>query len=91
MSITIRIPTAMRVFTGGLAEVAASGKTLGAVLDDMETKHRGIKVALCDRQGQPLRFVAIFVNGVDVRTLQGLETPVSPDAEIDIVTAIAGG
>lgn len=91
MNISIRIPAALRGFTGGLTEVVASGRTLGAVLDDMEARYRGVKLALFDKQGRPLRFVAIFVNGVDMRALQGLETPVSPGAEIDIVSAIAGG
>jgi molybdopterin synthase sulfur carrier subunit len=91
MSLMIRIPTALRGLTGGLAEVPASGATLGAVLNDLEARHRGIRRALCDEQGRPLRFVAIFVNGMDVRTLQGLGTPLAPDAEIDIVSAIAGG
>ena len=91
MSITIRIPTAMRNLTGGLSEVATSGETLGAVLAGMEAQHPGIQRALCDEQGRLLKFVAIFVEGVDVRTLQGMETVVSPDAEVDIVCAIAGG
>jgi molybdopterin synthase sulfur carrier subunit len=91
MSVTIRIPTALRGFTGGLTEVVASGVTLNALLDDMEAQHGGIKQALCDEHGRPPRFVAIFVNGVDVRTLQGMKTAVAPDAEIDIVSAIAGG
>ena len=91
MSITIRIPTAMRSLTGGLDEVVTSGKTLGAVLAGMEAQHPGIKRALCDEQGRPLKFVAIFVDGADVRTLRGMETAVAPDAEVDIVCAIAGG
>lgn len=91
MSITIRIPTALRGLAGGLTEVSASGETLGAVLDDMEARYCGIRRALCDERGRPLRFVAIFVNGVDVRTLRGMETAVAPDTEIDIVSAIAGG
>lgn len=91
MSVRIRIPAAMRNRTGGLTEVVTSGKTLGAVLAGMEAQHPGIKRALCDEQGRPLKFIAIFVEGVDVRTLQGMETPLAPDAEVDIVCAIAGG
>ena len=81
----------MRGLTGGQTEVAAAGETLNALLDHMESQYGGIKRALCDEQGRLLRFVAIFVNGVDVRTLQGMATAVAPDAEIDIVSAIAGG
>lgn len=91
MSITIRIPTALRRITGGMSEVNACGNTLGALLAGMESQYPGIRRALCDEQGRLLRFVAIFVDGVDVRTLKGMETALPPAAEVDIVCAIAGG
>jgi sulfur-carrier protein len=91
VSVTVRIPAAMRHLTGGLSEVAASGETLEALLASLEATHPGIQRAVCDERGGLLRFVAVFVDGLDARTLQGLATPVPPDGEVDIVSAIAGG
>ena len=42
MSVTVRIPTILRTYTGGRAEVAAEGATLGEVIADLEENHTGI-------------------------------------------------
>ena len=36
MSVTVRIPTILRTYTGGQAVVAAEGTTLGEVLEHLE-------------------------------------------------------
>ena len=46
---------------------------------------------LCDETGELRRFVNIYINGEDVRFLQGLETPTNDRDEMSIVPAVAGG
>ena len=36
-------------------------------------------------------FVNVYLNGEDVRFLQGLETPINDGDEVSIVPAVAGG
>jgi molybdopterin synthase sulfur carrier subunit len=91
MSATIRIPDMMSSHTDGCREIAVSGTTLAAVIEDLAARHPGIRQELCDERGSLLRFLAVFVDGSDVRSLQGLATPVGPDAEIEILAAFAGG
>lgn len=91
MSAQVRIPTPLRRFTGGAEAVSAHGATVGMLIDDMENNHPGIKERLCDEAGEVRRFVNIFVNGEDIRFLNGLDTPVEAGNEISIVPAIAGG
>ncbi len=91
MSAQVRIPTPLRRYTGGADAVAVEGRTVGAVVDDMERNHPGIKERLCDEAGQVRRFVNIFVNGDDIRSLNDLDTPVGDGDEVAIVPAIAGG
>ena len=91
MSAQVRIPTPLRRYTGGADAVAVEGCTVGAVVDDMERNHPGIKERLCDEAGQVRRFVNIFVNGDDIRSLNDLDTPVDDGDEVAIVPAIAGG
>lgn len=91
MSVQVRIPTPLRRFTGGAEEVGASGSTIAAVMDELEKKFTGIKERLCDEQGRVRRFVNIYVNGDDIRFLNGIETSVKDGDEISIVPAIAGG
>ena len=91
MSAQVRIPTPLRRFTGGAAAVSADGATVGALVNDMENNSPGIKERLCDEAGAVRRFVNIFVNGEDIRFLNGLDTPVKEGDEVSIVPAIAGG
>jgi molybdopterin synthase sulfur carrier subunit len=42
-------------------------------------------------QGDLNRFVNVYVNGQDVRYLDGLDTPVAPADEVRLLPAMAGG
>jgi molybdopterin synthase sulfur carrier subunit len=91
MSVQVRIPTPLRRFTGGAETVSAVGDTVGAVVDDLERKHPGIKERICDEEGKVRRFVNIFINGDDIRFLENFSTRVKDGDEVSIVPAIAGG
>jgi molybdopterin synthase sulfur carrier subunit len=88
---TVRIPTPLRKLTAGQEEVQAEGATIGALLEDLEKKHPGIRERIFDEKGQVRRFVNIFANEEDIRFLQNLDTPVKDGDEVSIVPAIAGG
>ncbi|MFO0680235.1 MAG: MoaD/ThiS family protein [Polyangiaceae bacterium] len=90
MTVTVRIPTPLRTLTGGHDEVPAAGATLAAVLDDLETRHPGLKARLVDDKGVR-RFINVYLGEEDVRFLQGLATPMVEGAVLSIVPAIAGG
>jgi molybdopterin converting factor small subunit len=90
MAIEVRIPTILRTYTGGEKAVSASGATLAAVIDDLETNHPGIKDRLVD--GSDLRrFVNVYINDEDVRFLGGMEAGVSDGDQIVVLPAVAGG
>ena len=88
---TVRIPAPLRKLTNDQEVVAASGTTLGAVLDELNAAYPGLGEHILDENGVIRRFVNIFVNDEDVRFLQEKETPVRETDEISIVPAIAGG
>ena len=91
MATTIRIPTPLRGLTKDQDLVSASGASVGAIIEDLEATFPGMKNRLCDETGELRRFVNIYVNGEDVRFLQGLETPLGERDELSIVPAVAGG
>jgi len=91
MSVPVRIPTTLRTLTGGQAEVAVEGATVGEVLKALDAAHPGFSDRLLDEQGGLRRFVNVFVADDDVRFLQGLDTPVPEGAEVAIIPAVAGG
>ncbi|MDK1472471.1 MoaD/ThiS family protein [Streptomyces sp. 549] len=91
MSVTVRIPTILRTYTDGKAEVAADGATLGEVLADLEKNHTGIGPRVLDDTGKLRRFVNVYVNDDDVRFAEGLDTATPDGAGISIIPAVAGG
>jgi molybdopterin synthase sulfur carrier subunit len=91
MGIRVRVPTPLRKYTSGAETVAASGATIGALVDDLDRHHPGIKERICDEEGKVRRFVNIYVNGDDIRFLSNLDSPVKDGDEVSIVPAIAGG
>ncbi len=90
MDTIVRIPAALRSLTGGADEVTASGATVGALLEDLEAKHPGMKDRLLDEKGVR-RFINIYVGEEDVRFTGGLATELKAGEQISIVPAIAGG
>ncbi len=91
MSVTVRVPTTLRTLTGGEAEVAVEGATVGEVVSALEAAHPGFRDRLLDEAGALRRFVNVFVADDDVRYLQGLDTPVPDGETISIIPAVAGG
>ncbi len=91
MNWMIRVPTPLRKLTNGQDTVQVEGETLGAGLDNLEAQFPGIKERIIDASGELHRFVNIYVNGEDVRFLDGMNTAVDEGDEISIVPAVAGG
>ena len=91
MSVRVRIPTPLRQVTDGVSEVAIDSPTVSGVLGELEQRWPAIKGRLRDDSGELRRFVNLYVNGEDVRFLQGLETGLRPGDELSIVPAVAGG
>jgi molybdopterin converting factor small subunit len=46
---------------------------------------------LCDDQGELRNFVNVYINGDDIRFLDGLASPTNSGDEISLVPAVAGG
>ena len=80
---TVRIPPPLRDATGGEQIVAAHGKTVGDVLDDLVSRFP-------DLDGQ-LRYANVYVDGEDIRVLAELETPVDATSTVILLPAMAGG
>ena len=91
MSVTVRIPAPLRSCTDGAASVALESGSLSDILSQLEQRYPGIRERLRDADGQLRRFVNLYVNGEDVRLLQGLDTVLKAGDEVSIIPAVAGG
>jgi molybdopterin converting factor small subunit len=91
MSVSVRIPTILRTYTGGQAEVTTDPGTLREVLTGLDTSYPGLSGRIVDDAGNLRRFVNVYVGEEDVRFAQGLETPVPSGAHVSVIPAVAGG
>ena len=91
MSVVVRIPTPLRRVTNGQEKASVEGDTLSQIIDSLEAQYPGMRERLCDETGDLRHFVNIYINGEDVRFLEGLNTGTNAGDEISIVPAVAGG
>jgi sulfur-carrier protein len=91
MTVSVRIPTILRTFTGGAAEVSAGEGTLREVIAGLDAAYPGIGGRIVDDTGKLRRFVNVYVGDEDVRFAQGLDTPVPSGTHVSVIPAVAGG
>ncbi|GAA0969571.1 Sulfur carrier protein CysO [Nocardioides aquaticus] len=91
MSVSVRVPTILRSYTGGDSEVSAEGATLAEVLDDLDASYAGIRARILDDNGKLRRFVNVYVGDEDVRFLDDLATPTPDGVKVSVIPAVAGG
>ena len=73
----------MRPRLGGLAQLEASGRTVGELLIDLEARYPGLS--------QFLLRPSLAISVDDEVTPLGVLEPVRPDSEVHFIAAISGG
>jgi molybdopterin converting factor small subunit len=91
MSVSVRIPTILRSYPGGAAEVTAQAGTLREVIAGLDSAFPGIGGRILDDTGKLRRFVNVYVGDEDVRFADGLDTPVPAGIQVSVIPAVAGG
>ena len=86
----IRIPPMLRGDVGGAREVPAEGDTVRELLFDLMARFPGLRPQLVE-DGDIASYVNVYLEGEDVRTLDGLDTSVSPGSSVILLPAMAGG
>jgi len=84
----VLIPSALRSYTDGVANIEAGGATLAACLADLDRAYPGIRFRMIDEQEKIRPHIRIFINGEQVR---GLAQPLNAQDEVIIVQALSGG
>jgi len=86
----IRIPPMLRGEVGGARQVPADGDTVRELLDDLMARFPGLRPQLVE-DDDIAPFVNVYVEGQDVRTLDGLDTSVDHGSTVILLPAMAGG
>ena len=77
MAVSVKIPTPLRRLTEQQSTVSADGGDVAAMIESLDGSFPGIKARLCDEDGELRHFVNIYVNGEDIRYMDGTATALS--------------
>ena len=88
---TVRIPTPLRPFTGGNEEVTLAGATVAELVAALKADLPDLAGRILDADGNVRRFINLYVDDADIRTLDGTDTALTDASVVAIVPAIAGG
>jgi molybdopterin converting factor small subunit len=84
----VLVPTMLRSYTLGAAEVEAGGADLAALLADLDRRYPGLRFRVVDEQGRIRTHVRIFV---DAEAAPSLDLPLASASVVQIVGALSGG
>jgi cysteine synthase/molybdopterin converting factor small subunit len=87
----VRIPPTLRDSVGGAREVEASGATLRELLADLVVRFPSLERQVLENGDELAPFVNVYVDNEDIRTLEGLDTPVQESTTVILLPAMAGG
>lgn len=92
--VTVRVPRALSSIVGGNRSVHVpldSASTVSRVLDVLAGEFPILGRRIRDETGALRRYVNVYVDGEDVRLLDGVGTEVTPGQELQILQSVAGG
>jgi molybdopterin synthase sulfur carrier subunit len=90
MSAVVRVPPVLRAEAGGAREVEANGSNVRELLEDLTERIPALGSRVYGN-GELRSFVNVYVDGEDVRTRDGLDTPVRDSSTVILLPAMAGG
>ena len=88
--VAVRIPPTLRAEVGGARELHAAGTTVADVLDDLVDRFPALGSQLLE-DGELASYVNVYVDGEDIRTRDGVSTPVRDGEQLILLPAMAGG
>ena len=87
----LRIPTPLRAYTNGKADVTVNGVFISETLTDLTSQYPALKPHLFTDGGELRPFVNLFIGENNIKDLQGVNTPVADGEKILLIPSIAGG
>jgi sulfur-carrier protein len=91
MSVTVRLPGALRDAAGGETKLSAAGATLREVIADIDRRHPGFASRVLDDAGALRSYVNVYIGDEDARTRGGSGAEVPEGSEVMVIPAMAGG
>jgi len=89
--ITIQIPPPYRPYTDHISTLSVEGNSVSEIFIELLTRFPALTPHLKNPRGEIRPFINVFVNGANVKTLNGLNTKLKPGDVVQFIPSIAGG
>ena len=90
-AVIVHIPGPLREYCAGAWQLSSSGRTVRAVLEDLERSQSALYRNVCDETGKVRKHLNVFVNSDNVRDLDGIDTTLTPGDVVTFLPAVSGG
>lgn len=87
-TVLVLLPNVLQARIGNRESVVATGSTIFEIIDALDHDFPGLRFNLCHETGELRPYVNIFLNGENIRYLQGLDTPVSAGATMHVMPSV---
>ena len=87
----VRFPALMKFYVDNQSEFPVVGATVAELLDNVLARYPTLKAHLFDSNGDLRRHFNIFVNGVHLNELNGMDTVLKEDDKVILMASAAGG
>lgn len=87
----VRFPAVMKYYVNNQVEFSVPASTVQALIAQIVEQYPSIKFHLLDSEGQLRRHFNIFINGVHIRDLNGMQTPLREEDKVILMASAAGG
>jgi len=88
---TLRLPALMKTYVDNQTELQLEGTTIAEALDELVRRYPSIKVHIMDKHGELRRYVNLFVNAINIKDLNGVNTAIQENDKIVLLPSISGG
>jgi len=88
---TVRFPAVMKYYVNNQSEFSISASTASELIQKIIEQYPATKFHLVDAEGNLRRHFNIFVNGIHIRELKGMETPLKEADKVVLMASAAGG
>ena len=89
--VRVTIPSALRPLCRNQAQLCLVAGNVRGLLAELGRQYPQVHVRLCDERGEPRPHINVFVNDDHIRTLAGLDTPLTAGDLVYLLPAVSGG
>ena len=88
---TVRFPAVMKYYVNNQAQFFVPATTVSELVTKVVEQYPSVKFHLVDAQGNLRKHFNVFVNGIHIRDLSGMDTPLNEEDKVILMASAAGG